>query len=118
MKGGGSDFENELPDSDLQYLEVPLLLEYKLPVGKYHLRILASPYASVLISAKDQEDVEAESLYNSTELGYNLGVEFQLNDLGIGVTFSNGISNTFVEEVPDSFFEIDDIKGKNRFASF
>lgn len=72
LKGAKNDEENGLPDNNLNYLEFPLTLVYKIPIGNNHLGLLGGPYLALLVSASDVEDIASEDFYNSSELGYSL----------------------------------------------
>lgn len=109
---GGVTFSNSI---NLSYIEVPIDLVYKIPVGANSFNINAGPYVGLLMGATSKFDdgttSESEDVKENVkglDFGLNIGAEFQLNAIGIGAGYGLGLANIDNTEGDDAT-----IKNKN-----
>ncbi len=117
MKGGsGEDDSGESAGGTLGYVGIPLDFVYSTPINENTLSFHAGPYIDYLLHASDG----AKDVLNSTDFGINIGAGFDLGQIGFGVNFSTGLSNTSNIEIEDGtggFIDLGDISSKNKFTS-
>lgn len=71
------------------YLEVPLYLVYKIPVGSHKIRVHFGPYLAILINVTDGER-NLLTGQETADIGYNFGLEIPFKNSAIGVNMSRG----------------------------
>lgn len=118
MKGGsGEDDNGDDGGGTLGYVGVPLDFVYSTQISENTLSFHAGPYIDYLLHASDG----AKEFLNSTDFGLNIGAGYDLGQIGFGVNFSTGLSNTSNIEIDDSagggFIDFGDISSKNNFTS-
>lgn len=72
-------FEDELLEMDLQYIDLPLIIKYKVP--KIHLSLLAGPQISYLLSAKviaPPQTIDIKGELNEYDIRGLFGLEYKL----------------------------------------
>jgi len=100
---------------NISYVEVPIDVVYKIAAGGNSININAGPYIGMLLSANtkfddgsgNSEEEDVKDMLKGIDFGLNLGVEYQMNQLGIGAGYGLGLSN-----IDDSGFD-DTVKNKN-----
>jgi len=92
-KGGKSEIAGATGNTNLHYLEVPLNLALK--IGTDDVRVIgeAGPYFGYLLNTSSGFIDDLDDRLNSTDWGINFGVVLELRGLGIGVNYSNSLSN-------------------------
>lgn len=117
MKGGSAeDDSGETEGGTLGYIGIPLDFVYSTPINENTLSLHAGPYIDYLLHGTDG----AKDELNSTDLGINFGVGFDLGQIGFGVNFSAGLTKTFSEEIEDGgigIFDFGEVYTKNKFTS-
>ncbi|RYZ54789.1 MAG: PorT family protein [Sphingobacteriales bacterium] len=100
-------------DLSLNYIEVPINLVYKLPMG---LMFHAGPYLGYAISGKmdfggvEVDDIFEEGGFKRLDYGFNLGAGYQLPmGLFFRAQYGLGLAN-----IGDKFLGLDDYKISNR----
>lgn len=116
MKGGSFSEDGESESGTLGYVGIPLDFVYSTPISENTLSFHAGPYIDYLLHGSD----DATEVFNSLDLGLNIGVGFDLGQIGFGLNISTGLSNTFEEEIDDGLggiITLGDISQKNSFTS-
>lgn len=121
MKGAGSEVEfgefSSTNTINFSYVEVPLDIVYKIPLGENSFNINAGPYLGLLLGANskteyndgtsfEEEDIKDD--VTGMDFGLNIGAEFQLSKIGIGVGYGLGLTNLVADAEDD-----ESIKNKN-----
>jgi hypothetical protein len=107
MKGVKAELNTVETTMKLDYLEIPVLLEYNLPLpGPVSPCIFAGPAFAFKLSAKAEtgsQEVDMDSLVKSTDLGLVIGAGVTLNDMiTFDVRYVLGLSS-----IDDSPAELD-----------
>ena len=104
LKGG--DSETGAGNTDLSYFEVPVNLG--LAIGPESLRIIleAGPYFGYLVNASSDLFTDPEDNLNKTDWGVNFGAVVELSNLGLGVNYSNSLSNIANEDRLNTAFKL------------
>jgi hypothetical protein len=107
MKGVKAELNTVETTMKLDYLEIPVLLEYNLPLpGPVSPCIFAGPAFAFKLSAKAEtgsQEVEMDSLIKSTDLGLVIGAGVTLNNMiTVDVRYVLGLSS-----IDDSPVELD-----------
>lgn len=85
------------------YLALPVDLMYSVPVGDNSLSLVGGPYLGFLLSSST-DDGSDEDEFASTDYGINLGIQFNVNEIGIGLSYGIGMANVIPEEDVTSSF--------------
>lgn len=105
--GGGQaedETTGETSSVSATYLGVPIDLMYSTPVGENTLSFVGGPYIGYLLSSSSDED-SGEDEFASMDYGINFGAEFQVNKVGIGLSYGIGLANVVPSETTElSFF--------------
>jgi hypothetical protein len=106
MQGAKSEFDGDELKLNLDYINIPLLLQYMFDNG---FRLEAGPQIGILTSAKMKaggNSVDVKDSFNSIDFGIPLGVGY-ISDSGFGadLRYVFGLSN---------INESDDVKSSNR----
>ena len=104
LKGG--EGETGMGDTDLSYFEVPLNLG--LAIGPDALKVIfeGGPYFGYLVNASSDLFSDPEDNLDKVDWGVNFGAVVQLSNLGIGVNYSNSLSNIAKEDRLNSAFKL------------
>ncbi len=89
IKGAKIDQNGASQDGNLHYLEVPLNLAFRLGAGPIAVIFEGGPYFGYLVNTSD-------GLLNDigrSDWGANFGAVIELDNVGIGVNYSNGLNN-------------------------
>ncbi|GAA4347890.1 hypothetical protein GCM10023185_03260 [Hymenobacter saemangeumensis] len=94
----GSNFEADVRNRDLSYLDVPLLVRYS-PMGSFGAKgafLEAGPQASLLLSAKNKAGDDVKSEFNTLTYGFVFGAGYQLaSGLSLGLRYEVGIADAY-----------------------
>ncbi|MFT6809596.1 MAG: hypothetical protein ACJA01_002834 [Saprospiraceae bacterium] len=88
--------------SALHYVEVPLNLGFRLGAGPIALILEGGPYYGYLVNTSD-------GLFNDigkSDWGANFGAIIELDDIGIGVNYSNGLNDIEKEDQIGQAFKL------------
>lgn len=101
MQGNKFNSSGLNADSNLDYINVPLLFQYMFDNG---FRIQAGPQIGFLISAKNN-DIDVKDAYNTLDLGLGLGLSYVHPPTGFGVDarYNHGFSNIIDGDAGDAF---------------
>ena len=92
----------------VNYLDIPIDVVYKLDVGNNKLGFHAGPYIGILTSAKDGEGEDIKEFVKSIDLGLNIGLGYELQNIILDINYGLGLSN-----INDSGSDEDSIKNTN-----
>ena len=96
LKGGkGEDVQG---DTDLSYFEVPLNLGINLGTDGAKIIIEGGPYFGYLVNASSDFISDPGDNLDKVDWGANFGAVVELSSLGIGINYSNGLSNIAKED--------------------
>jgi opacity protein-like surface antigen len=90
--GKGANDPDSEGDISLSYLDIPIDLLYKVPVGSNHLGIHAGPYIGILLSA-DGGGEDIKEFVKSTDFGLNIGLGYELQNIIIDINYGLGLSS-------------------------
>lgn len=93
----GQGYSIEDNTVDLSYLNVPLMLQYRIFHG---LSLNAGPQVGFLLDAKD-DDIDLKDSFESVDFGLNLGISYRFNNgFNLGAQYNMGLSDiTDIEEL-------------------
>ena len=107
--GGGKVNDETTGESNsvnASYLGIPIDVMYAVPVGENSLSLMGGPFFGYLLSSSSDEGSSDEDEFSSVDYGLNFGLQFQIKELGIGLTYGLGLANVIPDEVTSTdFFE-------------
>lgn len=93
VKGGRTEAAGSEGNANLHYIEVPVNLSLSLGTGKYKVIGEAGPYFGYLFDTSSGFIENLDERLKSTDWGINFGLVLELDGLGIGVNYSNSLSD-------------------------
>lgn len=77
---------------NVTYINVPVVVKYYVA---QQFNIFAGPQLGLLVSAEGNR----EPLLNDTDIGLNIGAEYQINEtIGFGANFNTGLTNILIDD--------------------
>lgn len=104
-KGYKVEFSGNTYSTNINYLEIPVNVSYKLDVGDNKLNLFAGPYIGLAVGGKtksdfagiDDADIEFGTddtdMLKSSDFGLNVGAGFQIEKISIRAQYGLGLSN-------------------------
>ena len=100
----GAGTGNDDVSLDLNYIQVPVLVRYKLSTPVVKPVLFAGPYANILISSEidgDGSSLELDEVTKGSAYGLVLGAGIDTRKFQIDVRVSTGFTDVFEEEFSD-----------------
>jgi len=93
VKGGRTEAAGSTGNTNLHYLEVPVNLSISIGSNKYKIIGEAGPYFGYLLNTSSGFIENLDDRLRRSDWGINFGVVLELDGLGIGVNYSNSLSD-------------------------
>ena len=93
LKGAKEEDAGTLGNTNLHYLELPINLAIRIGTQRTALVLEAGPYFGYLLDTSSEFIENIGNRVNRTDWGINFGAVIEINGLGIGANYSNGLSN-------------------------
>lgn len=93
VKGGKGESSGATGNTNLHYLEVPVNLALKVGGNALGVIIEAGPYFGYLLNTSSGFIDNLDQRLNKSDWGINFGAAIELQGLGVGVNYSNSLSN-------------------------
>ncbi len=93
VKGGRTEAAGTTGNTNLHYLEVPVNLSLSIGTGKHKIIGEAGPYFGYLFNTSSGFIENLDERLRKSDWGINFGVVIELDGLGIGVNYSNSLSD-------------------------
>jgi len=93
VKGGKGESSGATGNTNLHYIEVPVNLALKVGGDALGLILEAGPYFGYLVNTSSGFIDDLDDRLNKSDWGINFGAVIELQGLGVGVNYSNSLSN-------------------------
>ncbi len=98
VKGGKGETSGATGNTNLHYLEVPVNLALKIGGDAFSIIGEAGPYFGYLLNTSSGFVDNLDDRLNKSDWGINFGGAIELQGLGVGINYSNSLSNIAKEE--------------------
>ena len=96
---GGKVVDNGASDNtNLQYLEVPINLGFKIGGDRFAIIGEAGPYFGYLLNTSSGFFNDLDDRLDKSDWGINFGLVVEFSDLGVGANYSNSLSSIANED--------------------
>lgn len=98
VKGGKGESSGATGNTNLHYLEVPVNMALKIGGDAFSIIAEAGPYFGYLLNTSSGFIDNLDDRLNKSDWGINFGGAIELQGLGVGINYSNSLSNIAKDE--------------------